>query len=74
VDLLQLNPQRAGGNLEDAVQGWGGGPDHAEFRRHATRVTGPQISLLHEGLAGSRDRLESFGGWESRNESSRFCA
>src|SRR5580704_9608279 len=40
----------------------------------AARIARRQISLLHEGVAWSCDRLESLGGWKSRNESSRFCA
>ena len=38
------------------------------------RISRRQISLLHERMAGGRERLESLGGWRSRSEDSRFCA
>ena len=55
-----------GGNMEDAVQRWRGGSDHAEFRRRAERITRRQISVLHEGMAGGRDRLENSRWMEAK--------
>src|SRR4030095_4480183 len=72
MDLFQLDSQRPGRDLANAIQRWRGCSDNTAFGRHTERIGRWQIPLLHERMAGRRERVESFGQWKPRSEGSRF--